>query len=329
MRSTSLVAGLPAMAAALNAETSYRSLYQGVGSLTWLENLRVRSNGNVLTTVIGPPANLLSFDPTQADPEPVLLGTFPSILGLSGITEVSHDVFIITGANTTGSNIRDPPVNATGVWKVDFNTGGPDSPTIELIAEPVLPTLTDFNGLTTFNESIILGSASFQDTVVAMDIETGAYWTVFDDAAMSSINGIRVGGDGYLYWTSNSGAVRAPLYDNLTLGASEILYSDGSYDDLAVSYDGFAPAADGSRYLLLANNEDLIQQLVVDGVTGNVTSSTTVAEGNNATTWGKPTSCDFGRTKAQKNKVYCITGGALTAATDSGLGGQLFEINLY
>lgn len=325
MRFQSIIhAGLPAAAA-----TSYRQLYQGVGSITWLENLRVRSNGNVLTTVIGPPANLLSFDPTETEPEAVLIGTFPSILGLSGITEISPDVFIITGANTTGSNIRDPPVNATKVWKVDFNEGGVNSPTIELIAEPVLPLVTDFNGLTTFNESIILGSASFQDTVVAMDINTGAYWTAFDDAAMSAINGIKVGSDGYLYWTGDSGAVRAPLYDNMTIGASEVLYS-GSYDDLAVSYDGFELATDGSRYLMMADNEDVIQQLVVDGATGNVTSATTVAAANNATTtWGKPTGCDFGRTAEQKNKVYCVTGGSLTAATDSGLGGQLFEITLY
>lgn len=324
MYTKSIILGLLA-AVNLAAADSYRLLYQGNGSTTWLENLRVRSNGKVLTTVIGPPANLFSFDPTAEDPEPVLLGTFPSILGLSGITEVSHDVFYITGANTTGSNIEDPPVNATKVWKVDFNQGGDDSPTIELIAEPVLPLVTDFNGMTTFNESIILASATFQDTVVAMDINTGDYWTAFDDSKMSSINGIKVGSDGYLYWTASSGALRAPLYENLTIGAAEVLYS-GSYDDFAVSYDGFALATNGSRYLYVADNEDLIQQLIVDA-TGNVTSATTAAEGNNATTFGKPTGCDFGRTTEQKNKVFCTTGGSLTAGSD--VGGQLFEITLY
>lgn len=313
-------------AISLVAADSYRTLYQGNGSTTWLENLRVRSNGKILTTVIGPPANLFSIDPTEEDPEPVLISTFPSILGLSGITEVSHDVFYITGANTTGSNISDPPKNATKVWRVDFNQGSADSPKIDLIAEPVLPLVTDFNGLTTFNESIILASASFQDTVVAMDVNTGDYWTAFDDAEMSDINGIKAGADGYLYWTSTSGAVRAPLYDNLTIGTSEVLYS-GSYDDLAVSYDGFKLATNGTRYLYMADNEDIIQQLVVDEITGNVTSATTAIESNNATTIGKPTACDFGRTAEQKNKVYCTTGGSLTAG--STIGGQLFEITLY
>lgn len=327
MRGKSIIAGVSTAAnLAVAADNTVRNLYQGNGSTTWLENLRVRSNGNVLTTVIGPPANLLSFDPSQEDPEPVLLATFPSILGLSGITEVSHDVFYITGANTTGENIQDPPKNATKVWKVDFNTGNGSVPAIELIAEPVLPLVTDFNGLTTFNESIILASATFEDTVVAMDINTGDYWTAFDDAQMSSINGIKVGQDGYLYWTASSGLVRAPLYDNLTLGTSQALYS-GSYDDFAVSYDGFALAQNGTRYAYVSSNTDAIQQLVFDDATGNVSSASYVAETTNTTTWGKATGCDFGRTASQKNKVYCVTGGSLT--TGSTLGGQLFEITLY
>lgn len=325
MHRESIITGVAA-AANLAAANTVRTLYQGNGSTTWLENLRVRSNGNVLTTVIGPPANLLSFDPSQQDPEPVLLSTFPSILGLSGITEVSPDVFYITGANTTGENISDPPVNATKVWKVDFKSGDGTNPTIELIAEPVLPLVTDFNGLTTFNESIILASATFEDTVVAMDINTGDYWTAFEDSEMSSINGIKVGQDGYLYWTASDGLVRAPLHDNLTLGTAEALYS-GSYDDLAVSYDGFALAQNGTRYAYLASNTLAIQQLVLDDATGNVSSALDVAETTNSTTFGKPTGCDFGRAAWQKNKVYCTTGGSLT--TGSTLGGQLFEITLY
>ncbi|KAH8668822.1 hypothetical protein BX600DRAFT_510888 [Xylariales sp. PMI_506] len=326
MRRAAVITSVLAAANCSAAADSFRTLYQGNGSLTWLENLRVRSNGNVLTTVIGPPANLFSFDPSEATPEPVLLATFPSILGLSGITEVSHDVFYITGANTTGSNIEDPPVNATKVWKVDFNTGNGSEPSIELIAEPVLPLVTDFNGLTTFNESIILASATFQDTVVAMDVNTGDYWTAFDDAEMASINGIKSAQDGYLYWTASSGLLRAPLYDNLTLGAVESVY-EGSYDDFAVSYDGFALAQNGTRYAYMASNVDAIQQLVLSDATGNVSSASYVLETTNSTTVGKGTGCDFGRAAYQKNKVYCTTGGDLTAG--SSIGGQLFEITLY
>lgn len=302
-----------------------RLIYQGNGSTTWLENLRVRSNGLVLTTVIGPPANFFSFDPSLKDPKPVLLATFPSILGLSGITEVSHDVFYITGANTTGSNIEDPPKNATKVWKVDFNGRADHDPKITLIAEPKLPLVTDFNGLTTFNSSIILASATFQDTVVALDVNTGKYWTAFKDANMTQINGIKVAADGYLYWTATSGLLRAKLYKNLTIGAAEALYT-GSYDDFQISYDGFKLAKNGKRYAYMADNMDAVQQLVFNDKTGVVSNATLVAETTNTTTWGKATACDFGRTAEQKNKVFCTSGGSLTGGT---LGGQLFEITLY
>jgi hypothetical protein len=326
MRYKSIITGVSAAAnVSAVAASTVRTLYQGNGSTTWLENVRVRSNGNVLTTVIGPPANLFSFDPSQQDPEPVLLATFPSILGLSGITEVSHDVFYITGANTTGENISDPPVNATKVWKVDFNGRG-TTPNIELIAEPVLPLVTDFNGLTTFNESIILASASFQSTVVAMNVNTGDYWTAFENSNMSDINGIKVGQDGYLYWTVSDGLLRATLYDNLTLGTPETVYA-GSYDDFAISYDGFSLAQNGTRYAYAASNMDAIQQIVFDDATGSASSASSVAETTSNITLGKGTACDFGRTTSQKNKVYCTTGGSLTAG--STLGGQLFEITLY
>ncbi|PSR79580.1 hypothetical protein BD289DRAFT_339004, partial [Coniella lustricola] len=305
---TKFIAGLAASASVASG-ASVRQLYQGNGSTTWLENLRVRSNGNVLVTEIGPPANLLTFDPTQADPEAVVIQTFPSILGLSGITEVKPDVFVITGANTTGSNIADPPLNATKVWLVDFNQGQGNEPLIELIGEPVLPQVTDYNGLTTFNETIILASATFQDTVVAMDITTGAYWTVFDDPLMASINGIKASDDGYLYWTANSGLVRAPLYEDLTLGTAETVY-EGSYDDFAVSDRGFALSVNGTRYAYMASNEDAVQQIIFDDATGNVSSAAFIAQTTNATEWGKGTACDFGRADWQKNKVYCTTGGS-------------------
>lgn len=173
---------------------------------------------------------------------------------------------------------------------------------------------------------MILGSSSFESTVVALDIRTGHYWTALNDSSMSDINGIKASDDGYLYWTSSSGFFRAHLYKNLTIGAAEPLYT-GSYDDFQVSYDGFALAKDGTRYAYMASNTDQIQQVIFDDATGTVSSTSYVAGTTNATTWGKSTGCDFGRTKAQKNKVYCTTGGSLTAG--SSIGGQLFEITVY
>lgn len=342
MHTKALRAGLSTAAA---ATASYRQLYQGIGNTTWMENLRVRANGHVLTTVIGPPANLLSFDPSAPNPAPVVVSTFPSVVGLSGITEVTPDVFIITGSNFTGATVDDPPVNTNHIWKVDFNNNSSNAtdqqPTIELIAEPVLPLVTVFNGATTYNASLILAAAPYDDAVVALDVNTGAYWTAFEKIPeMVSINGIKVDhAAGYLYWTApDYGVVRAPLSLDTwgPLGAAQVLHN-ATYDDLAVSpvtttttTKGTNGTVTSTKVLYMADwDVDGIQQLVLDEATGAVLSATIVAEATgNGTTWGHPTGCDFGRTAAQRNKIYCNAGTSETSTADAGLGGQLFEITL-
>lgn len=282
-----------------------------------------------MATVIGPPANLVEFDPSLSSPEEVVLHTFDSILGLSGITEIQPDVFIITGANTTGENIMDPPLNATGVWRVDFNQGNGTVPAVELIANPTAPAVTDFNGLTTYNESLILASASFEDSVFALDVNTGDYWEVIKDATMPSINGIKLN-DGFLYWTSTDGFFRAELYEDLTIGAVQNL-TTGSFDDFAVSPNGFAvsgnAASAGYKYAYIAGIENVIEEVVLDAASGEVISTGVVDGATNSTTVARPTGCEFGRTKDQENKLFCTTGGAMS--TNFEIGGQLLELTLY
>ncbi|KUJ08299.1 uncharacterized protein LY89DRAFT_711717 [Mollisia scopiformis] len=109
-----------AAATQVATELSVRIVYQFASNDTWLENIAVRSNGIILTTEIGPPARLLAFNANEANPEKQVLVTSDTVLGLSGISEGAHDVFYVTGANTTSDNIEDPPTNATYVWEVDF-----------------------------------------------------------------------------------------------------------------------------------------------------------------------------------------------------------------
>src|SRR2546429_191408 len=64
---------------------------------TWIENLAVRPNGNLLVTILNTP-ELYQVDPL--DPrEPALIHKFPRALGLLGIAEVDHDVFAVIAGN--------------------------------------------------------------------------------------------------------------------------------------------------------------------------------------------------------------------------------------
>ncbi|TGO13474.1 hypothetical protein BTUL_0069g00410 [Botrytis tulipae] len=113
-----------------------------------------------------------TFDPTQETPEKQVVATFTNVLGLTGITESAHNVFYITGANNTSATICDPLKNATQVWRVDYS-GNTTEPVITHIASPTYPTIIDFNGLAAYNESIILASASHDNAIAAVDVETG------------------------------------------------------------------------------------------------------------------------------------------------------------
>lgn len=316
----------------VTAELTVKTVYQFASSDTWLENIAVRSNGIILTTEIGPPASLLAFDPRQENATKQVIYTFDTVLGLSGITEGAHDVFYVTGANTTSANIEDPPTNATHLWKVDFTTG--DQPDISLIARPQAP--TGFNGLAAFNESIILASASFQDSIFAVDATTGYTWEAIKNDMMSAINGLKVQ-DGYVYWTAGSDFCRAKLHPNVTATDAEILAVGSAFDDFALGPDGFHLAnttyTNTTKYAFASTSAyNTIMQIIFDTETGKNTTSI-IAGDLNSIEVAEPTGAAFGRGEGQTNKLYITTGGGSGLAvdvngTETVVGAQLLKIQL-
>ncbi|RAL00745.1 uncharacterized protein BO80DRAFT_475216 [Aspergillus ibericus CBS 121593] len=282
-----------------SASLPVRTVYQFSSNDTWLENLAVRSNGIILATEIGPPASLLAFDPRSPNPKKNVLHTFNSVLGLSGITEAAHDIFYVTGANTTSANIGDPPANATHVWRVDFTTGTDTNPNITLIARPTAP--TGFNGLAAFNETIVLASTSYQDSIFAIDNHD------------RTINGLKVK-DGFVYWTAGADFCRAPLYENVTAGAGEVIAKGTSFDDFAVSPDGFR-AGSGRKFAYAATAaQNSVMQISFDLNGGSNQTEVVAGDG-------------------EVNVLYATTGGGSGVAvdvngTDVAVGAQLLAIRL-
>jgi hypothetical protein len=75
---------------------------------TWIENIAVRSNGELLLNVMSP-GTLYSLDP--ATRTPTVVHDFGGSARLFGVTEVTPDVFAVVASTT--------------VWKVDFNQSPP------------------------------------------------------------------------------------------------------------------------------------------------------------------------------------------------------------
>jgi hypothetical protein len=64
---------------------------------TWIENIAVRANGRLLVTLLNVP-DLYLIDPFHAN-NSVLVHSFPDVLGLSGIAEVTPDIFTVSSSN--------------------------------------------------------------------------------------------------------------------------------------------------------------------------------------------------------------------------------------
>ncbi|KAJ5261233.1 hypothetical protein N7478_011828 [Penicillium angulare] len=318
---------------AVASELNVRTVYQFSSNDTWLENLATRSNGIILATEIGPPANLLAFDPRERHPKKTVIRDFTSVLGLSGITEGAHDVFYVAGANTTSDNISDPPTNATHVWEVDFNTNG-EQPKIKLLCRPTAP--TGFNGLTAFNETILLASATYQDAIFAIDTETGRTWEAIEqDSLMSAINGIKVS-DGFVYWSANGALYRAELYPNVTASTGQLVYQASQIDDFAISPNGFAlNSTYGSNYTFayLAGAAGNTIEQVIFTRNGTAIGGEIIAGSEDSTEVAEPTGVFFGRGKGELNTIFVTTAGASAVnvdvnGTETAVGAQLLAIQL-
>lgn len=314
-------------------ELPVRTVYQFSSNDTWLENVATRSNGIVLTTEIGPPASLLAFDPREKHPRKRVVKTFDTVLGLDGIAEGAHDVFYVAGSNTTSDTISDPPANATHIWSVDF-TKNSEHPDIHLVCRPTAP--TGFNGLAAFNESILLASASYQDSIFAIDTRTGRTWeAIKQESLMSSINGIKVSEE-FVYWTANGALYRAELFSNVTAATGHLIFQGSQFDDFAIAPQGFAlNSTYGSNYrfaYLATASGNTIEQVIFTQ-NGVAVGSDIIAGGEDSTEIAEPTGAFFGRGKGQLNKLYVSTGGASAVNVDvngveTAVGAQLLEIQL-
>jgi hypothetical protein len=76
-------------------------------NLTWVENLAVRSNGQVLVTLLTTP-ELVLVDPFN-DGKQVVVHQFPNVVGLTGIAEIAEDVFAVASGNFSVKTFSSTP----------------------------------------------------------------------------------------------------------------------------------------------------------------------------------------------------------------------------
>lgn len=300
---------------------------------TWVENIAVRSNGNLLVTLLNLP-EVWEVEPLSGSAE--LAYSFPNANACLGVTEVGHDIFALNVGNLSA-----PATGAPGswsVWTLDYNTANPSSkkPTPKRIT--AIPPAVFLNGLATLptKPGVVLAGDSFLGQIFAVDTIDGHYSVAIDvpefkpnatAALQFGVNGIKVH-DGYLYFTNS---LKSPLLASVQLstngtaaGPVKTIAKSAQYPvNSGFQADDFALDATAKHAWVATNLSNLIVRITI--ATGE--QLVVAGEKSNPVVAGA-TSAAFGRNWYNKHILYIVTDGGLGDPSSAGVtGGKIVALD--
>lgn len=289
---------------------------------SWIENLAVRSDGDLLLDTMSTPS-LYLLDPRANQPEPRLLYTFPEALGVLGITEMQPDVFYAITGNfslTTGS--YGPGTYA--LWEVELkghheNTKAFPRKVTDMaeagLLNSVIPLHDDGRG------DIVLISDSNNGVVWQVNVKTAEYSILMDFPEMKfpsgaalpiGINGFRIR-DGHLYWANSEQNLfcRVKIDCNgKAIDEVEVLVKNITFiDDFELDRAGTAWVALDTSWEIGTIGADKRHEVTV------------VLGSSDELTVAGPTSVRFGRGPGFENTLFVVTSGGLASPRN----GTVFE----
>ncbi|CZR55883.1 uncharacterized protein PAC_05771 [Phialocephala subalpina] len=310
---------------------------------TWIENIAVRSNGQLLVTLLFTP-QLYLIDPFTSTP-PVLLHNFTSSLGLIGIAETKPDNFIVTSMNYSSTTGQVAP-NSSIAWRIDLHHASlsPTSNYTTLSLPPAITKVTDLlemtfpNGLCSLSpedDTVLIGDIR-QGKIYNLDTDTGNYFvSIFNNLTeavsqpifgTAGVDGIHVR-DNVIYYT-NAGLgtfAKMPIHPNGASAGNSTIISKALNGDY---YDDFALDRKAEFGYLVTGSGNSVERVKLDG-----TGKQKIVVGNlNSTLLAEPTAVAFGRTEWDWDVLYVVTAGGLATPVIEGgekvVGGQVVAVNL-
>ncbi|RKU48737.1 hypothetical protein DL546_000841 [Coniochaeta pulveracea] len=283
---------------------------------TFIENIAVQSNGNILVTSLGSPS-LFSIDPTVPNPNASIIATFPNATGISGVTEIEPDVFaVVTGV--WDQAITRAALGTLAVWTVDFSRGPvPSTKYITGIANSTI-----FNGIARHptNPRLLLAADSAAGAVYRVDLGTGLYGVAFSSPLLQptgtaaegkhlGINGLKAARS-TVYFTNSAqglfGKVGIDFHGNQVGGIEVLAKSSAAGSD--VVYDDFALDLKRGTAWIASHPSYGVGVSLLDG------RQTVI---NDTTKLLNPTSAAFGRGGIRQQKtLYVTNGGQFTPEFD-------------
>lgn len=293
-----------------------RQIYQFPnGYFTDIENIAVRSNGDLLLNTITS-ATTYFLDPSSDSPSAQLLHCYPDANSTVGITEIEPDVFAVVAGNYSAAKYKGIE-GSFALWTIDLRNGLPGTPT--KVAS--IPQAQALNGATTVTGSpdLVLVADSFAGAVWRVNITSGDHAQVIQSDLFApsesfplGINGIHTQGS-TLYFTNSAQGIfgKVPIADDGT--ATGVVTKLTSPLSSSFKYDDFAFDANGNAYI--TNHPDTITIV-------SPSESQVIMAGHNSAFDG-PTSAAFGRGSREANcTLYVVTAGSTSTHS-----GQVISVN--
>ncbi|ROW03134.1 hypothetical protein VMCG_05794 [Cytospora schulzeri] len=299
------------------------SVLHDFGYPSWLENLAVRSSGEILTTRMDSPA-LYQVNHLTGTPVEIATWNGSQWGGCLGIAEGKTDKFyvILAALFDQATFLKTGGVNA--VFEVDMGTFhlAADGTTVNRAATvrhvTDIPEADFLNGMATLDDSHVFVSDVYSGTVYLVNVETGKYSLAVDDDLMKwsvagdppptylGSNGLKVHG-GYLYWSNTAAGFLARVKigsNGLPVGESSVAVTN------VAKADDFQFGSDG-RVFVAQNQMDTLS-VACPLASGNVSVAASAIAGSDVSTvLAGVTSPKFGRTARDSNRLYLSTSGAL------------------
>lgn len=304
----------PASASALTTGAASQELVQSETFFSFpadvgAENIVARSNGKLLVTVSRQP-ELWHIDPAYNKSGRVIR-TFPNVDSLSGIAELSPDIFIVIAGNQSGPPYYAGTVGSNSVWEVNMRSTPAEVNKIVDVPDAVL-----LDGLAILNHDrgllvaadcqggalyLIDSTARTAKQVLKDDLLAGTNTTASAGFGHIGIDGVKVWG-GSVYFTNSAKQFlgRIPVdrvTGKLTGGPSILQRYDTFVDDFQITPAGDFLVSEEASGFLLGHVSDI----------GGANSSHLFINATGAT------ACAFGRTPADRCLVYASLQGFTTS----------------
>lgn len=300
---------------------------------TWIENIAVRKNGNILTTLITVP-EVWEINPFTSKAE--LVHRFDTVTSVFGIAEVECDLFAVALGNWSYERQVQP--GTWSIWAVDLRGGGEAG--VQKVTD--IPEAHYLEGMTALPSSpgTILSADSTLGLIYRVNIFAGQHSIAIENEAFKpaknaivplGINGIHIpqnrwpndSEQEFLYFVNTFGT---PFLGRMPIDSEGS--ATGSVEEIAkyapahVEGDDFALDSDGYAWVTTNSANSVLK---VDIRSGEVRKA---IGGEKQSVVAGADSVAFGRTFRDSKTLYITTTGGIVVPPSTGIvGGKIVALD--